>query len=201
MADIKVEYRRGEYKKSAARREQILDAATEVFGQAGFTAGSLNEVARRVGMTQTGILHHFKGGKAALLQAILDQRDARAQAILANRRGIEMLRGLLLISASQLDQRGMVQMYRHLSAEALHPEHPAHSHFSARMKFVMDSIEQAFKEAVSDGDAYPDVDPRAAAQSTMVITEGTEVLWLQGFRVDMVEDVRRHIQQYLRTPL
>ncbi len=201
MADPQVEYRRGEYRKSAARREQILEAATEVFGQAGFTASSLSEVARRVGMTQAGILHHFKGGKTALLTAILDKRDERALAILSGRRGIEMLRGLLVISAAQKHQRGIVQMYRLLSTEALNAEHPAYEHFRRRHHSVAAAVEQAFREAREDGDAHPDIDPRVAAISTMAMTEGTEVLWLNGLDVDIVEDVRGHMQTFLSTPL
>lgn len=201
MSDSQVEYRRGEYRKSAARRQQILEAAFAVFSEHGYTASSVSEIARRVGMTQTGVLHHFKGGKTALLQAVLERRDEHAQAIIAGKRGIEFLRALPEITTTQLDKRGMVQMYRMLSTEALNPEHPAHAHFQARQRVVLDGIERAFREAVEDGDAPADLDPHAAALSCLSMTEGLEVAWLTGFDVDMVADSRRHIQQFLTTPL
>ncbi|WP_197517248.1 TetR/AcrR family transcriptional regulator [Microbacterium karelineae] len=201
MSSSEVEYRRGEYRKSAARREQIVEAAFAVFSELGYTAGSVSEIARRVGMTQTGVLHHFKGGKTALLQAVLDRRDEQAQAILADKRGIELLRSLPRITESQLDKRGMIQAYRMLSTEAVNPDHPAHAHFRERQQMVARGIEQAFREAVEDGDAAADLDPRAAALSALAMTEGLEVMWLNGFDVDMVEGSRRHIQQFLTTEL
>ncbi len=50
---------RGQYGKTAARRQEIVDAAVEVFGTMGYNKGSLREVADRVGMSQAGLLHHF----------------------------------------------------------------------------------------------------------------------------------------------
>ncbi|WP_221583693.1 TetR/AcrR family transcriptional regulator [Microbacterium sp. G2-8] len=201
MAGSTVEYRRGEYRKSAARREQILEAAFAVFSELGYTAGSVSEIARRVGMTQTGVLHHFKGGKTALLQAVLDRRDEQAQAIIAGKRGADFLRALPEITTTQLDKRGMIQAYRMLSTEALNPDHPAHAHFQARQRLVLDGLEKAFREAIEDGDAPSDLDPHAASLSCLAMTEGLEVLWLTGFDVDMVAESRQHIQQFVTAPL
>src|SRR4249920_1985097 len=66
---------RGPYAKTAARRQDILDTALEVFAQQGFRGGSLREIADRVGLSQAGVLHHFDS-KEALLAAVLEQRDA-----------------------------------------------------------------------------------------------------------------------------
>lgn len=201
MSGSIVEYRRGEYRKSAVRREQILEAAFTVFSELGYTASSVSEIARRVGMTQTGVLHHFKGGKVALLQAVLDRRDKHAQAIIADKRGIDFLRALPEITTTQLDRRGMVQMYRMLSTEALNPDHPAHEHFQSRQRVVASGLERAFREAIDNGDAPESIDPHQAALSCMAMTEGLEVMWLTGFDVDMVRDSRNHIQNFLTTPL
>lgn len=201
MAHSEVEYRRGEYRKSAARREQILEAAFAVFSEFGYTASSVNEIARRVGLSQTGVLHHFAGGKTALLQAVLDRRDELAQGILGDRRGIEFLRALGEITRTQLDKRGMIQAYRMLSTEAVNADHPAHAHFHERQRRVLHGVETAFREAMDDGDAPADLDPRAAALSCLAMTEGLEVLWLNGFDVDMIGDSRRHLQQFLTTQL
>lgn len=201
MSGSQVEYRRGEYRKSAARREQILEAAFAVFSELGYTASSVSEISRRVGMTQTGVLHHFKGGKTALLQAVLDRRDEEAQRIITGKRGIAFLRALPRITETQLDKGGMIQAYRMLSTEALNPEHPAHQHFRKRQQMVARGVEQAFREAIEDGDAPADLDPRDAALSSLAMTEGLEVMWLNGFDVDMVAGARRHMRQFLTTEL
>ncbi|EWS82639.1 TetR/AcrR family transcriptional regulator [Brachybacterium phenoliresistens] len=192
---------RGEYRKSAQRRAQILDAAFEVFSRSGYTASSVNEIARQVGITQTGVLHHFAGGKKALLQAVLEQRDARAEGVLERRTGRAFLAGLVEISRAQASQRGVVQMYRHLSAEAVDPEHPAHRYFRDRLRRIAAAVEGAFCEVAAEGGLREGVDPAQAAQRTLAMTEGLEHLWLMGHEVDMAEDIRRVIDEFLVEPL
>ncbi|MCZ9341172.1 TetR/AcrR family transcriptional regulator, partial [Streptomyces sp. TRM76130] len=57
------------------RREQILAVATEMFGDSGFRGVALADIAARVGISQPGLLHHFKS-KEELLIAALERRDA-----------------------------------------------------------------------------------------------------------------------------
>ncbi len=99
---------RGEYAKSAATRTAILDAALEVFAESGYRAGSLREVAERVGMSEAGLLHHFRS-KSALLMAVLDHRDELARALVDFDLpdGVEALRGSgHARRAQRLDPRG-----------------------------------------------------------------------------------------------
>ena len=192
---------RGEYRKSAQRRQEILDAAFEVFSKNGYTASSVNEIARAVGITQTGVLHHFSGGKIALLRAVLEQRDARAESTLDQRTGREFLRGLVEISRAQAAQRGVVQLYRNLSAEAVDPDHPAHEYFHARLTRIADAVTSAYAAVADDGGLRAGVDPHVAALRTIAMTEGLELLWLNGFEIDMAGDIRSFIDDYLVDPL
>ena len=192
---------RGEYRKSAERRAQILDAAFAVFARSGYTGTSVNEIARAVGMTQTGVLHHFAGGKTALLRAVLEQRDVRAEEQLAGRTGRDFLAGLVEISRAQAGQRGAVQLYTVLAAEATDPDHPAREYFTKRFERIADAVTAAFAEEDAAGGLLDGVDPRRAALSTIAATEGLELLWLNGLDVDMAEDIRRHVSGFLRTPL
>src|SRR3954449_3709684 len=73
---------RGPYAKTAARQQEILDTALEVFAQQGFRGASLREIAERVGLSQAGVLHHFDS-KEALLAAVLEQRDSQNNALFA----------------------------------------------------------------------------------------------------------------------
>jgi AcrR family transcriptional regulator len=71
------------------RRESILDAATEVFAEAGYRAGKVSEVAARVGVTEPVIFQNF-GSKAALYAAVLDRVAGQVRAelqALAGQRG------------------------------------------------------------------------------------------------------------------
>lgn len=192
---------RGEYRKTAARKEQILDAAFAVFSKSGYSASSLSEIARVVGISQTGVLHHFKGGKTALLSAVLDRRDRDAEEHLAGLQGRAFLRELLEITRQQCDQRGVVQLYRILSAESIDPEHPAHQYFHDRLHRITGDLTVVFAELRSLGELRPGIDPRSAAKSSVALVEGLELLWLSGIDVDMVEDMRHHLDALLVRPL
>lgn len=192
---------RGEYRKSAQRREQILDAAFAVFTKSGYSASSVNEIAKTVGITQTGVLHHFAGGKLELLRAVLARRDARAEVSLEGLHGRDFLAALVEISRTQAEQRGVVQLYAILSAEATDIDHPAHDDFRSRYVFIADAVTKAYAEVRDDGGLRDGVEPRQAALSSLAAIEGYELLWLNDLDVDMAEDMRRHINGFLTHPL
>jgi AcrR family transcriptional regulator len=61
-----------------ARREAILDAATEVFGRLGFETTRMEDVAKAAGIAK-GLLYKHFSSKDALFQALID-RQAKAYA-------------------------------------------------------------------------------------------------------------------------
>ena len=64
--------RRGSYAKGQARRQAIVDEALIVFGRSGYHSGSLREIAKRVGLTPTGLMHHF-ANKEELVDGMIDR--------------------------------------------------------------------------------------------------------------------------------
>jgi len=58
------------------RRQQILDAAVELFAAKGYRGTGVAALAERVGMTATGMLYYF-GSKERLLQEVVAERDRR----------------------------------------------------------------------------------------------------------------------------
>lgn len=192
---------RGEYRKSARRRAEIIDAASLVFARHGYTASSMSEIAREVGLSQTGVLHHFSGGKIALLRAVLERRDAASEATLAHLHGRAFLQGVVEISRVQERQRGLVQLYRIISAEASDPGHPAHAYFKERISRIADALTAVISEIGDNGGLRPGVDPRAAALRSIVVMEGLEVLWLADLEVEMDEDLRAFFNEILVEPI
>ncbi|WP_062464098.1 TetR/AcrR family transcriptional regulator [Demequina soli] len=191
---------RGAYKKSAKRREEILDAAFDVFSRQGYTAASVNEIARTVGMTQPGLLHHF-GNKLALLEAVLERRDQLALDILSGRHDVEFLYGLLEIARRNKAVPGLLRLYSILAAESSTPDHPAHAFIARRLGNVVGGTTRAFEEMQERGMLRDGVDPRSAALEITAIAEGLQLLWLQGIDVDMERIIRGHFDSYLETPL
>ncbi len=60
--------RRGEYAKTAAVRERILEATRSLTASGGAARVSVRRIARAAGLSHAGVLHHFSS-KAALLAA------------------------------------------------------------------------------------------------------------------------------------
>lgn len=171
--------RRGEYAKSETTRRAILDAALAVFSESGYRAGSLREVAQRVGMSEAGLLHHFKN-KSALLQATLDLRDdlSREMVDFDTPDGVEALRGLVALARHNASIPGVIELYCTLSAEATSPDHPAHAYFVERYEQVRSSTTRSFQRIADAGRLLPGVDPGAAAVATIAMMDGLQVQWL-----------------------
>lgn len=192
---------RGEYRKSAQRREEVLDAAFRVFVRVGFTNATITEIAREAGMSQPGILHHYDS-KLAMLVAVFERRDQTAQDILGGRRDIEFLRGLLEISRRNNDKRDLIRLYTVLAGEATSPDHPAHQHFKERFQMIVRETSGALEDMQRLGMLREGVDPVKAAMSITALVEGLQLLWLNDFDdIDMVEDVRRHMQGFVAVEL
>ncbi|WP_405012708.1 TetR/AcrR family transcriptional regulator [Kitasatospora sp. NBC_01539] len=66
--------RRTQADRSGTTTRQIVTAAAERFGGAGYAAVSIDDVARAAGLTKGAVYHHFDG-KTALLRAVFAQAD------------------------------------------------------------------------------------------------------------------------------
>jgi len=182
---------RGSYAKTEARRREILTAAFEVFSTSGYRAGSLKDVADKVGLSQAGLLHHFPS-KEALLEALLTLRDEDSVERLgtADAKGIDLLRGLVELTRYNTTIPGLVSLYCVLSAEATDPEHPAHEYFLRRYTWVRDIIGEAFTEVGAQGQLRPGVVPVAATRQLVALMDGLQVQWLlDNESVDMPAEV------------
>ncbi|WP_374020555.1 TetR/AcrR family transcriptional regulator [Paenibacillus thiaminolyticus] len=63
-------------KKADERRNEILDAADELFGQKGFDGTSTNDILERVGIARGTLYHHFKS-KEDIMDALIERYSVR----------------------------------------------------------------------------------------------------------------------------
>lgn len=192
---------RGEYRKTAERRERIIGAATEVFSEQGYTASSVAEIAKRVGLTAPGVLHHFSGGKAELLREVLETRDLRVISHIDQQQGRAFLQGLIEIAREDMAEPGLVQLHAVLAGEASSQTHPGHGAMLGRFQNIVVTITRAFDEILAAGQLKPGIDPHRAALSTIAAIEGFGLLTTYGFDVDAENDLRDHLNRYLIDPL
>lgn len=178
----------------------ILEAALAVFAESGYGSGSLREVAQRVGMSEAGLLHHFRN-KSSLLQAVLTYRDdlSRSFVNVDADDGAVTLRGLVALAAHNAESPGVVELYCKLSAEATSIGHPAHEYFTARYEWTRDMMAQAFTKLARDGRLPDDVDPMRVTVATIALMDGLQVQWLLDREVvDMAEALADYFRRFVR---
>ncbi|GAA3652510.1 TetR/AcrR family transcriptional regulator [Microbacterium marinilacus] len=195
---------RGRYAKGEERRRRILEAGVRVFASHGYRAGSIQRIADEVGISMSGLLHHFDS-KAALLAAILERRDDLSRDFLdaETRKGVELLRGLVELTAYNQTVPGLVELHCTLSAEATGADHPAHAYFVDRYASVLGMLETAFRDAGAAGElAAEAAEPAEAARDVTALMDGLQVQWLlSGGAFDMAARVRAHLQRQVVVPL
>lgn len=193
--------RRG-YAKGRAKREEILDQAMAMFGEAGYRGASLRVIATRCGISHPGLLHHFPT-KESLLLAVLEHRDAVDDQWLEAGRptGVDRLRRLVGLAALNARRRGIVELFCVLSAEATAADHPAHAYFVERYRTAVLSTAVSYAEAREKGVLREDIDPGEAAQQLIALMDGLQTQWLlSGCATDMAGVLQAHLQAQLTVP-
>ncbi|MGO7983497.1 TetR/AcrR family transcriptional regulator, partial [Rhizobium johnstonii] len=111
---------------------------SKAFNETGFYGATMAEIARRAGISHTGLLHHF-ARKEDLLTALLQLQDERSERYLREHADLApdadpaaVLHGMVITLVERGRDEGLVEMGATLSAEATSPKHPAHDHFAGR---------------------------------------------------------------------
>jgi AcrR family transcriptional regulator len=163
-----------------AKREQILKAAVEIFGNKGSTNGTLADVAEQVGITHAGVLHHF-GSKQKLLLEVLAYRDQADVQNLAEKHipgGPELFLHLVRTAIANERRPGIVQAYTVLSSESVTDNHPGREYFEERYTTLRREVIEAFRElCAQEGVTEPDTIATAAA-SILAVMDGLQLQWL-----------------------
>lgn len=193
---------RGPYAKTKATRQRILDASLSVFAESGFRAGSLRDIAERVGLSDAGLLHHYPS-KAELLQATLRHRDEvnlrDFKVDLEDARGVAQ--GFIDITERNMHQPGVVELYCTLSAEATTTDHPAHQYFIERYEWVRGLSTSALERLRDQGELRDGVDPRSAAIQLLALMDGLQVQWLlDRSAIDMTTEVKHYLDSLVHEP-
>ncbi|GAA4904386.1 TetR family transcriptional regulator [Stackebrandtia albiflava] len=188
------------YAKGRVRREDIIAAAAAAYGESGYRQASLRDIARRVGISHSGLLYHFPT-KEALLTAVLERRDAvdAARERLHGPPGAAVLRSMVSLAAHNTDHPAIVELYSRLAAEAVSPDHPAHGYFARHYRRARDLVRASFTAMAEAGELRDGVDPDRAATVFIALMDGLQVQWLTSpDEVDMTATLRTHLATLLR---
>ncbi|HLL69389.1 MAG TPA: TetR/AcrR family transcriptional regulator [Micromonosporaceae bacterium] len=165
---------------SAENRSAILRSAMVVFARHGYAKTTLQAVAERVGLTRTGVLHHF-GSKEALFKEAIQQarRWAERQGPdTGTGGGLDGLRAMRnFVDAPRDDVH--VKFVQTLQAEALYEDASEHvvAHVRMRLTEIRAYVSRCLQEAARDGE-IGEVDLEALATMIAGTVNGLQVQWL-----------------------
>ncbi|MFT4166573.1 MAG: TetR/AcrR family transcriptional regulator [Microlunatus sp.] len=204
MVDPSTPSARGGYAKGDARREHILEVATEIFGTQGYRAATMLQIAAACSISRTGLLHHFPT-KESLLEAVLARRDESGHETpepAADDDARTRLRRLLDVVEHNATQPRIVNLFSVLSAEAGDPAHPAHDYFAQRYDRLRTQLQQACRSLAATDQLVPGVDPHALAVELIALMDGLQVQWvLAPEHIDMVAILRHRLNAALTVPI
>jgi len=179
--------------EASVRRREIIDVATCLIAERGYRGISLDQIAKACEVTKQGLLHHFPS-KAELLVAVLEHRDevdaAEASAHEPfSRTEAGFREEIKALARRNVANRGVVQLYAVLSAEALEPEHPAYEYFLRRLTWSRELLREAATPWHSDPDGF--------AIEVLSFMEGLQVLWLRDPTIDFEAQALRFVDRVL----
>jgi AcrR family transcriptional regulator len=193
------------YATGRARRDQIVESATELFARVGYRHATILQIAQHVGISRTGLLHHF-ASKEALLEAVLARRDAEDMARFRpsadDGTGLATMRAWVELSRYNASVPHLVSLYAVLSAEACDPRHPAHDYFAQRYARTVGGFERVLTKAAAAGLLVPGTDPAVEARALVALMDGLQIQWLLDPDPSLMGDVlAAKLQQLLVVPL
>jgi len=191
--------RRGPYAKSEERRRSIVDAAFEVFAAHGYRGGSLQDVADRVGLSQTSLLHYFPS-KRDLLVAVLDRRDAEADSGPLSEESRDFPTALVAQARHNESVPGLIELYAVLCGESVTADYPARDYFVTRFDRLRQQYAAELRELAAEGRLRPSVDPERAAASIVALWDGIQVQWLLDSSIDMAACLKDYLDGILFDP-
>ncbi|KPH06491.1 TetR/AcrR family transcriptional regulator (plasmid) [Rhizobium acidisoli] len=193
------EKRRRRSRKGETRRAEILTAAMRRFAEDGYQNAAIGDIARDVGLSLPGLLHHFPT-KVDLLLAILAQRDLESADFIEHYRSdlSGLLKGMVAIFRRNADMIEVVRAFAILNAESLMKGHPAKAWFLARATQMQKDVAATFERAIADGTIDAKTDGRAMAAELIAVMDGLQMLWLRDpDRFDMVGGLEAYVGRLL----
>ncbi|MGW5422529.1 TetR/AcrR family transcriptional regulator [Streptomyces sp. NPDC003943] len=189
---------RGSYAVGDARRRKILDTAVEHFGQWGFHASSLARIANDCGITQGGLLHHFRSKEDLLLSVLAQSEQHDMERLFADEPEsyAAYLDTLVALIEDNTRRPGIVRMFNVLVGESGNVGHPAHAYFKERYARVLRDTVALLERAVERGELRAGTDCLAVAQEQLAVMDGLQIQWaLDPESMDMPARVRDFLRR------
>jgi AcrR family transcriptional regulator len=187
---------RKQYAVGVKRREEILQAALEVFSVQGYRGAPMADIADKVGLTLAGVLHYYSS-KEKLLAAVLMRRDHGLTPPFQQKWDET---GSFCQSVHELIARSVsspheLRLFVTMSAEATDPDHPAHTYFKERYRLSRLHFTEILDQAKERGE----IDPIASGPVLMAVLDGLQIQWLLEPTFDILSELDRYLESITLT--
>jgi AcrR family transcriptional regulator len=168
--------------RGVERRRAIVDAATELFSRSGYHDTSLADIARRVGIARSAIVHHF-GSKEQLLVAVLRAIDRRTLAQIGTgdtpTTRDAFLRWADVARWCEGEGRDLTLLTVRMETENVLGSDLAREHFAARDRSIHALLVMMLRAGIRRGDLQGDIDIEAKAAEMLAFGSGAAFTWLK----------------------
>jgi len=186
---------RSRQQRGQRRRQQIIDAAVELFATRGYRGTDIAEVAERVGITATGLMYYF-GTKERLLHEAVAAKD-RADAI-DNYDDIS-LADFRNVGRHDVQNALLTRLFVRLGIESSDPDHPLHDYFIERYEQVRGFYQEVLERDRDLGKIGADVDLRQVATELLSTLLGAQIQWVADpDRIDLAAVMDAYVEQLTR---
>jgi len=171
--------------EAAITREQLLKKALAVFSQKGYSATTLQDIAREAEVTRGAIYWHF-GSKAELYNTLIREYSDRGTVIVqqaASEGGalIDILRRVFirLLQAVEEDHELRAMMELYLFKTGLVPDLEAGKQLQIQSGMeLVEMLAGIMQEGMEQGLLRPDMEPKEMARAYLAFQNGLIHLWL-----------------------
>lgn len=137
--------------QGARRRESILDAATQQFLRAGYSATSLREIAEAAGISHPGLRRHF-ASKDEILAAVIERYDDENTTWMRAHPKPNGAIRFAEVARRNESHPGYLQLFTALTGEATSESHPAHIRMRDRYRALRPQFAAEFEASVELGE-------------------------------------------------
>jgi AcrR family transcriptional regulator len=181
-----------------ARRQQILDAAVELFADKGFRGTGVAALADKVGMTAPGLFYYF-GTKERLLREVMAERS---RAEVTDLPSLQELRMEMLydVARHNVETAVLTRLYVVLAAESLDPDDPLHDFFVERYDAGRTIVQEILLAEQQRGRLRrgDHVDAEQLACEVIAVLMGLEIQWLMDpKRVDLIARIDAYLDRLI----
>ncbi|MEU0563159.1 TetR/AcrR family transcriptional regulator [Dactylosporangium sp. NPDC006015] len=171
--------------KGLETRDRIVDVAVRFIARNGARGTSLADIAAEAGVSQTGLLYHFRS-KEALLNAVMDRHLAFSEQWLwgdGPDPGIKIVDIIAKHMASWPSQHdgkvaSLLGMNTVVLGENVSPDTDLHPRLVDGYRTTIDRVTATLRSAQERGEMRDDIDPQLKAMEIIAFCYGLEAAWL-----------------------